>query len=525
MKVVTADQMRRIEARSQEAGVSTDALMERAGLAVARRVQYHAGRLAGATVAVLVGPGNNGGDGLVAAHHLDDWGAEVAVYLCRDRQGPDPKLEALSRGGSALLKASEDGALQHLTELLRHADFVVDALLGTGRARPIEGALKAVMSALASARATRRAMRVVAVDLPTGLDADTGAADPVCAAADVTVALGHPKAGLFGLPGASKVGALEVVDIGLPPGLDEDVTLELMNAEWARAAIPERPPAAHKGTFGRVLLIAGSRSYLGAAHLAAVGAARTGAGLVTVALPESLVAAVAAGAAEPTYLPLAESAPGVVSADAVSDVFDNLEGYSALLIGCGLGQATSTREFVEGILYSGEPLPPTVVDADGLNILSTRQSEGDAWWERFAATAVVTPHPGEMSRLSEAPVEAIQADRVGHAVRSAALWDKIAVLKGAHTVVASPGGAAMLSPFANPGLASAGTGDVLAGAVSGLVSQGLSLYTASALGVYLHGAAGELVRKDLGDTGMIASDLLAALPHAIKGLRDGGRAG
>ena len=517
MKIVTSDQMRQIEACSEQAGVSTDTLMEMAGLAVAKRVRHHLGHLAGVSILVLVGPGNNGGDGLVTARHLHRWGARVGVYLCRARREPDPNLTILRDHGIPIVQAYRDDGIAELKQSLAAAHMVVDSVLGTGAVRPMEGALKAIFEELGHARAKRPDLRLLAVDLPTGLNADTGEVDPACVSADITVTLGYPKAGLFESSGADKAGRVEVVNIGLPGGLDEDVGRELMTARWARNALPRRPRAAHKGTFGRTLVVAGSRNYVGAAHLAATAATRAGAGLVTVAIGESLQAALAAKAVEPTYLPLPESSPGVLSPQAASEVLSSLSEYEALLLGCGLGQAAATRDLVECILYSGTPLPLTVVDADGLNILSMT----DEWWERFPSLAVVTPHPGEMARLRAEPTEEIQESRVGRAIESAERWNKVTVLKGAHTVVAFPGGRAMLSPFANPGLASAGTGDVLAGTIAGLLSQGLGLEVAAALGVYLHGAAGERVRRELGDTGMVAGDLLVSLPHVIKDLRDG----
>ena len=518
MKIVTSEQMRRIEERSEEAGVSTDTLMENAGLAVARRIRHHLGRTAGIPVLVLVGPGNNGGDGLVAARHLHSWGARTLIYLCTDRPSDDPKLGAARNVGVPIVRASDDARLAQFWEALASADMVVDSVLGTGRSRPIEGGLQAVFEELSGARSSRPDLRIVAMDLPSGLDPDTGAVDPLCPPADLTVTLGNPKAGLFQFPGAEYAGRVETVDIGVPGGLDDEVTLELMTPEWARDVLPRRRLSAHKGTFGRTLVVAGSRNYVGAAYLAGTAAARSGAGLVTLAIPESIQLAVAAKAVELTYLPLPESSPGIVSPEAAGLILDSLAGYDSFLVGCGLGQAPPTGQVLERLLYSGIPLPPTVVDADGLNFLigSQRQS----WWQRFSSSAIVTPHPGEMARLTGDSADEVQRRRIGTAIEMAARWNKVTVLKGAYTVVAFSDGRAMVSPFANPGLASAGTGDVLAGAMAGLLSQGLALEEAAALGVYIHGLAGELVRDELGDTGMLAGDVLGALPRAIKKLRD-----
>ena len=519
MKIVTAQQMRQIEERSEEAGVSTDALMENAGLEFASRVRDSMKRVSGAGAVVLVGPGNNGGDGLVAARHLHAWGAKVTVYLCGDRPQGDANLAAVGKLGLPVIKVANDAGYSRLRESLDAAEVAVDAILGTGRSRPIEGTVKEVLAALADARARRPGLHLVALDLPTGLNADTGETDPACVGADLTVTLGYPKRGLFAFPGAGMTGRVETVDIGVPPGLDGDVGLELMTAGWAADTLPDRPLAAHKGTFGRTLIVAGSKSYIGAATLAATAAGRVGAGLVTVAIPQSLQAAVAAAAPEPTYVPLPESSYGEPAAEAADLVLDALPAYSSLLVGCGIGQSDAVNHLLERLLYSGAPLPPTVVDADGLNFLAS--SQGPGWWERMPAPAIVTPHPGEMARLSGDPVVEIQQDRVENAIEAAGRWEKTVVLKGAHTVVATPNGKAILSPFANPGLASAGTGDVLAGAIAGLLAQGLGPGTAAALGVYLHGAAGEMVTEELGDAGLIASDLLPALPRAIKRIKRG----
>ena len=416
MKIVTSQQMRRIEERSEVAGVSTDTLMENAGLVVAKCIRRHLGRVTGARVAVLVGPGNNGGDGLVAARHLHAWGALATVYLCTDRPADDEKLAALSRDGAPVVRATADDGLARLRELLDSAQLVLDAMLGTGRSRPIEGVLEEVLRGLTEAKARRPGLRVIALDLPSGLDADTGAIDPSCPTADITATLGYPKVGLFMFPGAERTGGVEIMDIGVPAGLDEDIQLELMTDAWARDALPERPLSAHKGTFGRALVVAGSREYVGAAYLAATAAARSGAGLVTLAIPESLQTAVAAKAVEPIYLPLAESSPGVLSQVAADQIIERLPGYDALLVGCGVGQALETLGVIERLLYSDRPMPPTVVDADGLNCLARSRDPG--WWTKFEHQAIVTPHPGEMARLTGRDRRACprRAHRAGHRI-------------------------------------------------------------------------------------------------------------
>ena len=518
MKLVTAAEMRAIEDRSEQTGVSTDTLMENAGLAVARTARRMVGPLTGVPVVVLVGSGNNGADGLVAARHLRRWGARVAAYICRERGSPDPKLQDALGVGVDVFNVSDDPGLDRLRCLLGSTHLVIDAMLGTGRARPIEGVFKDILSILSvTCRGGSRTAQLIALDLPTGLNCDTAEVDPACVTADVTVALGYPKCGHLTFPGAGVVGQLDVADIGIPPDLDEDVRVSLLTSGWARDALPVRPGDSHKGTFGRTMIVAGSRSFLGAAYLAAASAARVGAGLVTIAIPASLVSSVAPSAIEPTFLPLPESREGVVSPDAADLVLEAVGGYSALLVGCGLGQADETRAMVERLLLSGADLPTTVVDADGLNTLSQIPD----WHHRWTTNGILTPHPGEMARLVGAGFKPTptNAGRLSLALAAAQSWNKTVVLKGAYTVVAHADGSAEVAPFSNPGLATAGTGDVLAGAIAGLVAQGLDSETAASLGVYLHGMAGESVRDRLGDTGMIASDLLPELPATIRDLR------
>ncbi len=516
MKIVTSEQMRLLEERSEAAGVSTDALMENAGLAVADSLRRHLGSVPGRRIVLLVGKGNNGGDGLVAARHLHSWGGRVEVSLAGARPAGDPKLAAARAQGVPIHEA-DDGGLDHLRESLDSADAVVDSLLGTGASRPIEGVLGQALAEVAGAKARLPGLLVLALDLPTGLDGDTGSVDPACLSADITVTLGRPKTGLYRFPGAEYTGRVEIADIGLPAGLDADIPLDLITRQWARGHLPTRPLASHKGTFGRTMIVAGSRRYVGAAILAAKAAGRVGAGLVTLAVPQSLQAAVAAGAVEATHLPLPESSPGALSSGAADEVLGSLEGYASLLVGSGIGRSPGAERLMEGILLSGAALPLTVVDADGLNLLP--ELKGPDWWKHVAAPAIVTPHLGEMARLAGVATKDVGQDRVAIATESAARWNQVVVLKGAFTAVALPDGRAMLSPYSNPGLASAGTGDVLAGAIAGLLSQGSSLEVAAALGVYVHGQAGEMVRDELGEAGMLASDLLIALPRAIKGIR------
>ena len=510
--------MREIEDRAEAGGVSKSVLMENAGLAVAEYIRDQVRNLVGMTVVVLVGPGNNGGDGLVAARNLDAWGARVTVCLCRENPSHQGKVEFLRGKRVSIIRLADDDGPAQLRESLQLTQIVLDAILGTGRSRPITGPTADALDLLREARARNGSPRLFALDVPTGLDADTGAVDPKTVPCDETLTLGNPKTGMYRFPGAEYAGTVEVLDIGIPKGLDREITFELMTDDWAQATLPTRPMSGHKGSFGKALIVGGSSHYVGAPYLAATAAGRVGAGLVTLAVPQSLQMAVAAKAVEPTYLPLPEESPGVPRSEAAELIAEQVAGYQALLIGPGIGQADSTREMVDKLLFEGGSLPPLVVDADGLNILA---SSSEAWWNEFTSEGILTPHPGEMARLTGLSTKDIQEHRVEIAVDSAVKWRKIVVLKGAFTVVAYPDGSSRLSPFANPAMATAGTGDVLAGTIAGLLAQGVAPEEAAALGVYLHGLAGQRATAKFGDAGMLAGDLLPELPRAIRDLRRG----
>ena len=553
LKVVTAAQMTALEQESERQGTTTDTLMERAGLAVAaiarQRLAAAPGGFAGANILVLVGPGNNGADGLVAARHLRRWGAEVTAYLVTGFPAANlppgnklaAKLELARRYDVSLLSAADDPGLERLAGRLSRSRLVLDAVLGTGRSRPLTGTVREVMLRVNASRQQPESgprPLLLALDLPTGLDADTGAVDAACPGADLTLALGWPKAGLLAFPGAAKVGELMTLDIGLPAGLGEaDISLELLTPAWVGYHLPARPLDAHKGRFGHTLVVAGSRNYVGAACLVAAAAGRVGAGLVTLAAPESVYPSTAAQLTETIHLPLPEDGAGQIHPDAAGIIRDLLPRYSCLAVGSGMGRSAGTAAFMERLLLDGAASPasspaaiptsiPVVVDADGLSNLSRRPD----WWrhqENRPGPLILTPHPGEMATLTGLATTAIQQDRVATARRYAAQWQAVVVLKGAFTAIAEPGGddspagegLVRLSPFANPGLASGGTGDVLTGIIGGLLAQGLTPFDAASCGVYLHGQAAAALTARQGNAGLLASDLVAALPQTIHQLR------
>jgi ADP-dependent NAD(P)H-hydrate dehydratase / NAD(P)H-hydrate epimerase len=426
MKIVTVEQMRRIEQDSVKEGISIAALMENAGKATAEEIKRITGSIDKQRVVVLIGPGNNGGDGLVAARHLHDWGAGVSVFLLTERPAGDSNLSLVLERNIPNIKAAEDENQARLDTLLASATVVVDAIFGTGKSRALSGIFAQGLERVTKAREKQKNLQIFALDLPSGLDADTGAVDPACVNADYTIMLGFPKVGLFNPPGAEKAGKISIVDIGLPPNLADDIQIELITPDWVGSALPRRPLLANKGTFGKALVIAGSIYYIGAAYLACSGAIRAGAGLVTMATPAGLQPILASKLTEVTYLPLPESSHGVISAESAKLAREQTNGYDAVLVGCGLGQSQSALAFIKSFLLHWE-LQRLVIDADGLNNLS----KVPEWWKKLTADAILTPHPGEMARLLGTNIEEVQKDRIGTARKAAVEWNKTVVLKGA----------------------------------------------------------------------------------------------
>jgi NAD(P)H-hydrate epimerase len=518
MKILNIEQMRQVEEECTKIGLSPNILMENAGKAVAEEASLILDTIENQCILILVGPGNNGGDGLVAARYLQEMGAKASIYLCHPRRADDLNLKLVQKLKIPCIEVTKDKNLDRLSELLSSTDVVIDALFGTGTIRPLQDILQQVLDRVSKAKRDRPNVHITALDLPSGLNANSGEVDPACPYADSTITLGFPKLGLFKFPGAERVGKIIIADIGIPTNLVKQIPNELITKKWAKTALPKRMLNANKGSFGRVLAIAGSANYIGAAYLACNGAMRVGAGLVTLATSKSLLPTLAAKLTEVTFLPLPEGHQGIISPKAVKTIHQQICNYNVLLVGCGLGLSQSTTGFLTAtLLKDRQELPPLVLDADALNTLAQIPN----WWQRLTNNAILSPHPGELARLAGISVGEIQSDRIGIANKLSREWHKTIVLKGAHTVVATPDGKNKISSIANPGLASAGTGDVLSGVIAGLLAQGLSLSDAASLGVYLHAKAGEIVKARIGDAGMIASDLLPVLPLVIMQLKKG----
>lgn len=506
-RIVTVGEMQALEHSADASGHSYAAMMEIAGRAVSEAILACYGRV---SCLVLSGPGNNGGDGLVCARYLHEAGAPVRVYLwkratdlARDYEG---HFAALRERGVTALHADDDPSFVTLREWL-DGSVVVDALLGTGANRLIQGQLADLLDVVNAARRTPFA--VVAVDCASGMNCDTGALDPHTLTPDLTVTFAYAKAGHYLFPAAGATGELLVADIGIDPALAAEVHTFVLDEVTIRSWLPARPANSHKGAFGKVMLGVGSEAYPGAAYLASAAAGRAGAGLVTVAAIRPVWSLVAAKLPEPTYvlLPEADAPNGVVIAgDAAARLGEALAGYRALVLGCGLGNTPATQAFVGGALE--QELPATVLDADGLNCLAAL----DEWPQRLPPTCVLTPHPAEMARLCGLSVEQVMADRWTLARQKAREWRCTILLKGPYTVIAEPSGWLAVLPVATPALATAGSGDVLAGVIGGLLAQGVGAFEAACVGAWLHGEAGLHCAKTIGSAGVVASDLLPVLP-------------
>jgi|YelNatPaOPRAMG01_1025707.scaffolds.fasta_scaffold00158_40 NAD(P)H-hydrate epimerase len=509
MKLVTAAQMRELDRRTiEEVGVPSLVLMENAGRSTYQILRREFPDLSG-PVAVLAGRGNNGGDGLVVARYLANQGFPVTVFLlaARDQVQGDAlvNLKILDRIGVAVEEVLKEDQLTAVSHRLSRAGLIVDALLGTGLNSPVRGLYAQVI-----ARVNQVRTPVLAVDIPSGLSADTG--EPLGAAveADVTVTYGFPKIGQIVPPGRDYVGRLWQVDISIPPALVQGIRTALAEAADLRRLLPLRPFASHKGTFGHLVVVAGSEGKTGAATMTAEAGLRTGAGLVTAAVPASLNDILEVKLTEAMTLPLPEAGDArAVGEKALAPLSDFLKDKTAVALGPGLGTHPETQEFIRTLVQ--ECSLPMVVDADGVNALAGRLDLA----KKAVGSRVLTPHPGEMARLLGITTREVQVRRLNLAREVAMTHGVWLVLKGAQTVVADPEGRISLNPTGNPVLASGGTGDVLTGLIGGFLAQGLSPWDAARLGVYLHGLAADYLEQVIGPRGHIAGDLLAVFPELL----------
>ncbi len=517
MRVLSAEAMARVDrAAVEEIGIPSMVLMENAALGLAEAV---AGSFPEAgSVAIYCGPGNNGGDGLALARHLAVRGYRVRCLLAfggRETRGDAAAQLGICRTmAPGLLRLDEIGPDDDLAEALaagRAADLVVDALFGTGLGRPLEGQLAELVEGLNALPVPR-----LAVDLPSGLAGSRSDTFGPHLVADLTVTFAAPKPAQVFPPAADAVGDLVIADLGIPPELlerpwGEEETLHLVLGEELAAWLPPRPADTHKGTYGHLLVVAGATGKAGAAILTARSAVRSGAGLVTAAVPRPIVQTVDLGSLESMSLPLPADGD-LLGPGAARAILEAARGKDAVALGPGLGQAEPVAgEIREAVLACDLPL---VLDADGINAFAGRAGE----LARRGGPTVLTPHPGELARLLGIDTAAVTGDRLGSVRRAARETGAVVVLKGHRSLTATPEGAVHVNPTGNPGMATGGTGDVLTGVVGSLLAQGYDPLEAAVLGVYLHGLAGDLAAAERGERGLAAGDLAEALPAAFEAL-------
>jgi hydroxyethylthiazole kinase-like uncharacterized protein yjeF len=523
MRVLTNESMRAVDrAAIEELGIPSLVLMENAARGV---VDALGETFPGAgSAALFCGPGNNGGDGLAVARHLAVRGYEALIFLASFGRELSPdaavQLAICRKMGLPIRELIGDIDIAAAIEAASHCDLTVDALFGTGLSRPLAGAFAALVEAI-----NALPQPLVAVDLPSGLSGSSAHPPGPHAVADLTVTFAAPKIPHLLDPAASAVGELAVADLGIPPRSiaevpEEGGPIELAQAEELAALLPPRQSTGHKGTYGHALLVVGSSGKAGAAILAGRAAVRAGAGLVSVAVPEPLLATVDLGSLESMTVALAADVEGGLAAAAVPAVLAAAAGKTVVAIGPGLGLAEGTLQAVRE-LAAAIPLP-LVLDADGLNAFAGRAGSLHA----RSAPTVLTPHPGEIGRLLGISSAEVQQDRLGAVRRAVRETGAVVVLKGHRTLVGTPvpgtsDVAVSINPTGNPGMATGGTGDVLTGLVAGLLAQGLAVGDAARLAVFLHGAAGDAAVAGSGEEALAAAELIDHLPAAFRLLREG----
>ncbi len=531
-KVVSVEEMRNIEKQADSAGTSYALMMERAGLGLSRVIQEKFSESRDKKVVGLVGSGNNGGDTLVALADLQKNGWDASVVLFKPRPRKDTLLARVIEKGGEVLDLGEDSSNEKLDAWISRSNVLLDGVLGTGTHLPLEIDLAKYLTQIASI--TPLPM-VVAVDCPSGIDCNSGEAAPECLRADTTVTMGAVKQGMLKFPAFEKLGDLQVVDIGIseefPP--IKSIKRFVVDQTLVKDVLPKRKMDSHKGTYGMGLIVAGSINYPGAALLAAKSAYRIGTGLVQLCVPGFIQGAMAGSIPEVTWLVLPHEM-GVISENAADVLLANLDRATALLVGPGLGKEESTGDFLKNLIsrdklvkkkggigfITGKEeiheekviLPSLILDADGLNLLS--QISG--WPEILPPRSILTPHPGEMSRLTGLDVKVIQMNRLELVEKYAREWNQIIVLKGALTIIADPDGNSAFIPVATSALAKAGTGDVLAGIIMGLCAQGVDSFISAWAGSWIHAQAGLSATRIVGHpASILAGDVCEQIPQVL----------
>ncbi len=515
MKVVTTAEIKAIDQRAiAEYGIPGIVLMENAGNEVTRQIESIIGDLYNKKISIFAGKGNNGGDGYVVARHLYNRGAKVKVFLVGSKGAVAGdaliNLQIITQMGIEVIEIVNDGDWDKVKIAIMFTDCLVDALLGNGFSGPLSGRMVEIVDSINKTNKV-----VIAIDVPTGVDGDTGQVRGIAVKAHHTIAFSLPKQGLLLYPGASYAGDVSVADIGIPRTLLDDgkIKQNIITGTAIGKIFEKRRPDVHKGSCGKVLVIAGSKGLTGAAALTATAAMRSGAGLVTLCIAASLHDIMEVKLTEVMTKPLSEIAPGVIGQGAVSEIDEMALHSDVIAIGPGLGRHIDTMNAVRQIITKVEK--PIVIDADSLYAII----DHTAILQEAKAVPVLTPHPAEMAKLVGLTVAEVNEDLVYIARMAASEWGSIVILKGARTVVAFPDGEVYINIRGNAGMATGGTGDVLTGVIASLIAQGLSSHNAALVGVYIHGLAGDIVART-GMIGMTASDIIKALPAAIFGIQE-----
>jgi ADP-dependent NAD(P)H-hydrate dehydratase / NAD(P)H-hydrate epimerase len=539
VKLYSVKEMQALEKEANEKGLTYVMMMENAGKGIADEIEIAYSQLCNKKVIALVGSGNNGGDALVALYHLSLNKWETCAYIVKMRDPDDPLITHLMDSGGQVINVEEDKRYSHLKQLLESYSVLIDGIFGTGIKLPLKDDISSILKFVnTELEGNSKKIHIVAIDCPSGVDCDTGKAADETIPAEITVTMAGVKSGLIRFPAAKMTGEIRVASIGPIEELHsyKDNQKIILHRETIKNYLPERPLDAHKGTFGTAFIVAGSVNYTGAALLAGLAAYRSGAGLVTLAVPAPLHDPLSGQFPEATWVILPHEL-GVISADAARIVRQNINRATAILLGPGFGVEDTTREFLSKLFTEGVSTnqgeigfihgtkknlegnniqKPIIMDADGLKLIAKIPN----WSEVLPSPAILTPHPGEMSVLSGLSTDEIQADRLEIAKEFSKKWGHIVVLKGAFTVVAAPDGQLAVVPIATSALARAGTGDVLAGLIVGLRAQGIEAFQAACAGAWIHASAGLLAAKRMGNTAsVIASDVLNAIPQVISDIQ------
>ncbi len=510
MKVVAADEMREIDRRAmEEFGIPGAVLMENAGRGATDAIEEFISGEEIENILIVAGKGNNGGDGFVVARHLVNRGIECEVCLIGKKSNVkgDAKgnLDAALKMGIEITEMGDNASI--LDSFIKRSGLIVDAIFGTGLSKEVSGIYRGIIEAI-----NFSSLPVVSLDIPSGLDSTTGRPLGLSVEADMTVTFCLPKVGLVLYPGADFVGELVLAGIGAPYELleSDELKTSLVLEENVEDVLLPREADSHKGSYGHLLIVAGSTGKSGAAAIAADAALRSGSGLVTVAAPASINDILEVKLTEAMTEPLADGERGTLGAEAVERAFKLLEGKDALVLGPGISREAGTGEFVRKVAVNLDV--PAVIDADGLWHLA----DDLEIIKKCKAPLILTPHPGEMAKLLGVSSKEVQEDRIGISRKFAEKYGCWLVLKGARTIIAAPDGNVYINTTGNPGMASGGTGDALSGMIGSFLGQGCTPPESALLGVYLHGYAGDLAAEEKGEASLIATDIIGKLPEVLK---------